>query len=95
MKKAIDKESIIELIRSGKQNRVLNTLYHNYPAFKKSFIKAGGKESDSADLFQDALLVLMEKLNDKDFTLHCEINTYLFSICRNLSLIYLRKKRKN
>ena len=94
MNKYIDKENVIELIRKGRHDRVLNTLYHNYPAFKKSFVRAGGKESDSEDIFQDALLILIEKLADKGFTLHCEINTYLFSICRNLSLIYFKKKTK-
>jgi len=91
----MDKNKIIELIKSGQHDKALNNLYQNFPAFKKSFVKAGGKTKDAADLFQDALLILIENCNKQNFVLTCEMNTYLFSICRNLSLVYFKKKSKS
>ena len=36
----------------------------------------------------------MQKLDDSDFQLTCSVNTFLFGICRNLSLEHFRKKGK-
>jgi RNA polymerase sigma factor (sigma-70 family) len=85
---------IIELIRQEKYSQVLDELYQNYPVFKNSFKKAGGNSSDATDIFQDALLILIQKISDADFKLNCHINTFLFGICRNLSHEYYRKKGK-
>lgn len=88
-------QKIIELIRNGENDIALKLLYKNLPAFKNSFIKSGGNKSEADDIFQDALLVFIEKVNHPTFRLKCHINSFLFSICRNLSLIYFKKKGKN
>ena len=85
---------IIELLRKGEHDEALDELYRNFPAFKNSFIKSGGNKLDAEDIFQDALLILIEKVTDRDFILTCNVNSYLFSICRNLTLEHFRKKGK-
>lgn len=91
----MDSQQIIELIRKEKYSEVLDVLYDNYPAFKKTLLKSGGTQKDAEDIFQDALLVFIEKVADTNFVLNCAVNTYLFSICRNLSLVYFKRKSKN
>ena len=39
---------------------------------------------DAADLFQEAMVVLFGKAQDKDFRLTCSIGTYLFAISKHL-----------
>lgn len=85
---------IIGFIRQGNHAKALDRLYHNFPAFKNSFKKSGGNSSDAGDIFQEALLILIEKLSDKNFKLSCSINSYLFAVCRNLSYEYFRAKGK-
>ncbi len=87
-------EHIIALIRNGGHEKALDELYSNYPAFKNSFKKAGGKSTDAEDIFQDALLIFIEKISDQKFNLTCSINSFLFSICRNLCFEFFRKKGK-
>ncbi len=53
-----------------------------------------GGADDAADIFQDALIVLFEKVRDPNFELTCHIKTYIYSICRNLWLKRLNKKKK-
>jgi len=68
-----------------------NQLYQDnfYKIYK--FVKNNrGKKDDSEDLFQDALLVLMEKLQDDNFKLTASINTYVYAICKN---IWFKKSR--
>ncbi|PZX14955.1 RNA polymerase sigma factor (sigma-70 family) [Breznakibacter xylanolyticus] len=85
---------IIEFIRQGSHSKALNCLYKNYPAFKTKFIKTGGAKIDAEDIFQQALLILIEKLLDEKFTLKCSLNTFLFSICKNLTNEHFRNKGK-
>jgi len=52
-----------------------------------------GTEPDAEDLFQDAMLVLIEKLQHDDFKLTASINTYVYAICKNLWYKKLRDKK--
>jgi RNA polymerase sigma factor (sigma-70 family) len=40
-------------------------------------------EAYIADLYQDAIIVLVERVRDPYFHLSCSVRTYLISICRN------------
>jgi len=90
----MDGQKIVELIRAGQDDEALEKLYKNYPSFKNSFVKAGGKAIEAEDIFQDALLVFIQKAQTASFQLDCDASTYLYSICRNISLVHFRKKAK-
>ena len=85
---------IVQLIKDGKQNRALHELYKNYEGFRNSFRKSGGKVADAQDIFQDALVIFIEKVQSPTFELTCQVHTYLYSICKNLSLTHFRIKGK-
>jgi RNA polymerase sigma factor (sigma-70 family) len=55
----------------------------------------GGTIEDVKDIFQDALVILMDKYTwDKLDLLGCSLGTYIYSISRNLWYEQLRKKKK-
>jgi len=85
---------IIQLIRNKEQTSALECLYRNYPVYKSVFIKSGGNASNAADIYQEALYILIQKISDEKFILSCSINSYLFGICKNLSHEYFRNKDK-
>lgn len=87
-------EEIIALIRNAGYEKALDVLYSNYPTFKNSFKKYGGKADDAEDVFQDGLVIFIEKISNEEFNLTCDFKSFLFSICRNLSHEYFRKKGK-
>jgi RNA polymerase sigma factor (sigma-70 family) len=43
-----------------------------------------GTPEDAKDVFQEGLMVMLEKIDDRDFALTCKFKTYLFCICQNL-----------
>lgn len=47
-------------------------------------LKNGGSPDDAADVFQEAMVILYEKVQNEDFRLSCKIGTYLFAISKNL-----------
>ena len=54
----------------------------------------GGTANDSADVFQEAMVVLYEKAQQEDFRLSCRIGTYLFAISKHIWLKKLQSLRK-
>jgi len=70
-------------------------LYRNsYPIVREFIRNNSGEEADATDTFQDAMLVLYRNLNNGSFREESSINTYVFSICKNLWLKELAKRQK-
>lgn len=53
-----------------------------------------GSHEDAADVFQEAMIVLYEKVTLENFELQCLLKTYLFSVCRNIWLKKLQRNRR-
>ncbi len=53
----------------------------------------GGTSEDAMDIFQDGLMVLIEKLDNKEFTLTCKFKTFLYCVCENLMKTVLTKRK--
>jgi RNA polymerase sigma factor (sigma-70 family) len=54
----------------------------------------GGTSNDSADVFQEAMVVLYEKAQQEDFRLTCKIGTYLFAVSKHIWLKKAQSQRK-
>lgn len=77
------------------RNAAFRMLYEEYWTMVKYFVtRNSGRESEAADIFQETLLVLFEKVREPQFRLSSSLKTYLYSIARNLWLKELRKKGK-
>lgn len=85
-------QELIDLIKQGEHHSALDELYKNYKAFENAFVRSGGKRHNAKDVYQGALLVLIEKISTPDFILTCSVHSYLYGICHNLSKEYFRKK---
>ena len=86
---------IVQGLKS-KDTNVLDFIYENFFYQIKVFIvKNNGTEEDARDIYQDALLIIFQKLNKEQFALSCSFNTYLYSVCRLLWLKQLERKRQH
>jgi RNA polymerase sigma factor (sigma-70 family) len=63
-----------------------------YPVIANYIRLNGGSEDEARDVFQDAVVVLYQKLQDESFELTCKIQTFLYSVSRNLWLNEIRMK---
>ena len=88
----MDDQTILELIRTGKNDLALNALYRNFPAIRKLVRSRGGSTRDAEDIFQEALIILIRKLK-KDFRLSAQLSTYIYAVCRLLWNEHTRKRR--
>lgn len=97
MKELSDK-NILNYLQSGKtalQNKALRFLYAEYYGLIENMIlKNSGSKEDVPDVFQNGLIVLFNKAKQTDFRLSSTLKTYLYSICRNLWLMEIRKNKR-
>ena len=87
--------SIIDGILHGNQS-TFNELYENeLPKVIRFVIRNSGDVDQAKDIFQDAIVILVEKVQRKELNLTCSIKTYLFSISQHLWMEQLRLAKNN
>jgi RNA polymerase sigma factor (sigma-70 family) len=54
----------------------------------------GGTSEDARDIFQEGLMIILEKIDSREFALTCKFKTFLYCICENLwkSVIISRRR---
>ena len=85
--KTIDQENDLLKGLAANDTNSIETIYReNFTAIKAFIIKNNGYPDDALDIFQEAMIVLFQKAKSSSFTLSCQLQTYLYSICRRLWL---------
>lgn len=86
----VQQEILMEL-RLPQIERPVKKLYEQYfEAIITQICVNGGNRDDGADIFQEAVLVLIDKVKTGQFRGESSIKTFLFAIARNLWLHELR-----
>jgi RNA polymerase sigma factor (sigma-70 family) len=85
---------LIDFMRNGHPDGLIYA-YKYHREYCMNYMKSKYYDHEEIqDIFQDAVIVLYEKVQQSDFELTCSIQTYLNSICRNQIFIRLRKAGK-
>lgn len=67
--------------------KAIETIYkQHYNMVQSLILNNSGTPDDARDIFQEAMIVLYEKVKSGSFELNCLIKTYLYSVCRRLWL---------
>jgi RNA polymerase sigma factor (sigma-70 family) len=53
----------------------------------------GGNSEDAKDIFQEGLMIMLEKIDNKEFALTCKFKTFLYCVCENLWKSVLVKRQ--
>lgn len=86
-------EILIDL--KGENNHAFGQLYKEYfPMVNRFVTNNNGRTDDAEDVFQDTMVVFLEKLRKDDFILTASIKTYIMAIAKNLWLKRLRTSYK-
>jgi RNA polymerase sigma factor (sigma-70 family) len=84
---------IIECLRN-RQSYVVHYLSDRYmPMIRLMVYQKGGTSDDAHDIFQDGLIIMLEKLDNKEFSLTCKFKTFLYSVCEHLWKTVLDKRQ--
>jgi RNA polymerase sigma factor (sigma-70 family) len=75
--------------------KAFTKLYQYYYGFVENYVcKNKGTKEDAQDIFQETLIVFLEKLKKEDFYLTASLKTYIIAISKNMWLNSLRKNKK-
>jgi RNA polymerase sigma factor (sigma-70 family) len=86
----IQENDILTQIRK-EENTAFELLYKFYfPSVLYYVQQNSGNKEDAEDVFQEAIIVLLQKSKEPHFTLTSSIKTYLYAISKNLWLKRLR-----
>lgn len=77
-------QQIVQLIRQNKESKAFRLLYRYHAPVTKLVTARGGSKQDALDIYQDALVILCDKIRSGNFTLQASLHTYLYSVCRYL-----------
>ncbi|WP_299312766.1 RNA polymerase sigma factor [uncultured Aquimarina sp.] len=87
-------QAIISGIIKGDE-RILKVFYRDNIRYIQGYIlRNDGTMQDVEDIFQDALVVLYQKLKSGALEIHVPVKTYFYGICKNTWRSRLRKKQK-
>ena len=91
------KMDIVQDFLQADINRPVRYLYEHYYADAATEIRLkGGSEEDAADIFQEAVLILIDKIKSGKFREESSVKTFLVGISRNLWLFEKRTRdRRN
>ncbi len=74
---------------------VVEAIYRdNYPMVQALILNNSGNGDEARDIFQEAMIVLYEKAVSGNFELHCQLKTYIYSVCRRLWLKRLQQLQR-
>ncbi len=90
----MEDHEIIAEIRKGNRERPIQILYKEFPKIKNNIILSSGDKEIAEEIFNDSLLLLIEKVSNEEFILTSKLSTYLFGIARFLWKNELRKRNK-
>ena len=89
----MNEAKVIELLKSGRQEKAFKQLYKFYPRMEKHICINSGSKIEALDIFQDALIILYRKVSEgtPDSNFSCE--GFLVTTCKLLWSNELRKKK--
>lgn len=86
-------EAILEGLRL-RSDYIINFTYREFfPLVKFLVAENGGSGEDAEDVFQDGIVILYTKISLNQLVLTSSFKTYMYSVCRNLWLQKLTKRK--
>lgn len=87
-------KAILEGMKQREQPafQIVYTFY--YPTVERFVLRNNGTKADAEDVFQETLIVLLEKVPIEDFHLTSSLKTYIFAVASNIWLKRLRSAKR-
>jgi RNA polymerase sigma factor (sigma-70 family) len=80
---------------AASDKKAIETIYKdNFNMVQALIINNNGSTDDAKDIFQEAMIVLYEKVRSGSFELNCQIRTYVYSVSRRLWLKKLQQQNR-
>ena len=87
----IKEKELLEGLALGDKKAVETIYKDNFNMVQSLVINNNGSAQEAKDIFQEAMIVLLQKARSGSFELNCQIKTYVYSVCRRIWLKKLQQ----
>jgi len=94
VKQENNEKALLEGLALNDKKSVETIYRENYNMVQSLIINNNGSADDAKDVFQEAMIVLYEKVRSGSFELNCQIKTYVYSVSRRLWLKRLQQNNR-
>ena len=94
MKPLSDEKELLKGLANNDRKAVETLYQENFNTIQSLIINNNGSSDDAKDIFQEAIIVLYEKVRAGGFELQCQIKTFLYSVSRRLWLKRLQQQNR-
>jgi RNA polymerase sigma factor (sigma-70 family) len=94
VKSPIDEKALLTGLAASDKKAVETIYQENFNMVQALIINNNGSADDAKDIFQEAMIVLYEKVRSGSFELNCQIKTFVYSVCRRLWLKRLQQQNR-
>lgn len=84
----------VEAILFGNQGDLEQLYADFFSQISRHIFSHGGNQADAEDIFQEGIIVVYKKLQNKEFSLTSSFGSFLYGICKYLWMNQLRKKKR-
>jgi RNA polymerase sigma factor (sigma-70 family) len=92
--KADNERTLLQGLACSDKKAIEIIYRENYNMVQSLIINNSGSADDAKDIFQEAMIVLYEKVRSGSFELNCQIKTYVYSVSRRLWLKRLQQMNR-
>lgn len=94
MKPEINEKILLQGLARNDRKAIEAIYKDNYNMIQALVVNNNGTADDAKDIFQEAMIVLYEKVQTGSFELNCQIKTFVYSVSRRLWLKRLRLQNR-
>ena len=94
MKPDNNESALLEGLAASDKKAVETIYRENYNMIQALIINNNGSSDDAKDIFQEAMIVLYEKVRSGTIELNCQIKTFIYSVARRLWLKRLQQQNR-
>ena len=94
MNPEFDDLDLLDGLRKNDKQSIERLYELNYPVIQSFILNNNGSTDDARDVFQEAIVVLFEKVSAGNFVLQSKILTYLYSVSRRIWLKKLQRMQR-
>lgn len=91
MKPEHNEKALLEGLAESEKMAVETIYKDNFNMVQTLIINNNGSPDDAKDIFQEAMIVLYEKVRSGTFELNCQIKTYVYAVSKRLWLKKLQQ----
>ncbi len=91
----LEEEKILLQGLANEDKTSIERIYRDhYNMIQSLVVNNNGSTDDAADIFQETMIVLFEKVKSGNFELHCQLKTFLYAVGRRLWLKKLNQQQR-